>query len=62
MVEAVDHCRLLPISILDIQSVLAPFIEVCKHMSAPLHCYYTAEAGSDFGNSRWQSSGNDAMM
>jgi hypothetical protein len=22
-------------------------------MSATLHCYYTAEAGSDFGNSNW---------
>jgi hypothetical protein len=30
-------------------------------MSAPLH-RYTADAGSDFGNSWRLSSGNDAMM
>ncbi len=51
MVEAVDHCRLLPTSIVDVYSVLESFNEARRHMSAPLHCYYTAEAGSDFGNS-----------
>ncbi len=33
-----------------LKSVLAPFNEVPRHISAPLHCY-TAENGSEFGNS-----------
>jgi hypothetical protein len=31
-------------------------------MSVPLHCYYAAEAGSDFGNSGSLLGGFDAMM
>ncbi len=42
-------------------SVLAPFNEVYRHISGPLHCY-TDKAGSDFGNSGWLLNGNDAMI
>ncbi len=41
--------------------VFPPSYEVRRHMSAPLHCY-TANAGSDFGNSWRLSSVNVAMM
>ncbi len=59
MVEALDHLWLLPTSIVDIyKSVQAPFSEVQRHISAPLH-YYTGKAGSDFGGSWWLLSGND---
>ncbi len=38
MVEVVDHLWWLPTSIVNIhKSVNAPFSEVCRHVSAPLH-------------------------
>jgi hypothetical protein len=35
MVEAIDHCRLLPTSILDILSVLEAFKKVYRHINEP---------------------------
>ncbi len=46
---------------LKLLSVFPPTYEVRRHMRAPLH-RYTANDGSDFGNSWRLSSGNDAMM
>ncbi len=45
-----------------IYSDVVPFNEIRRHISAPLHCHYAAKAGSDFGNSGWLLSGDDAMM
>ncbi len=33
-----------------LKHVLACFNEVGRHISAPLHCYYTAEVVSDLAN------------
>ncbi len=65
MVEAEDHIWqpliAFHIHIKHIQCIVAPFNNVCGHMSASLLCY-TNEARSDFSNSGSLLSIHDAMM